>query len=118
MPTVERIIQNEIRLALAPDAVLFRGNIGTAWTGDLVTKLPNGDMLIKNARPFNSGLPAGFSDLFGLTGAGTFVAIEVKSPQGRLTDKQAHFLDFIAGRGGISGVARSVDEARRLLAGK
>lgn len=46
-----------------------------------------------------------------------FVAIEVKTDAGRPTKKQLHFLDVIRRNGGISGLARSAEEAVRILKG-
>lgn len=73
------------------------------------------------------GLVEGASDLIAIvrrpgfklpTGAyvpvGVWLAIEVKTGRGVLTKKQAAFLDMIRDFGGVSGVARSVDDARRL----
>ena len=117
--TAEHKIQNEIRLALPEIGYAgFRTNIGQAWTGDEVIRLMNGDVMIRNARPFNTGLPQGFSDIFGLTGSGQFFALEVKSERGRVTEQQKHFLQYIRDHGGISGVARSVEDAKKILQGE
>lgn len=94
---------------------LFRANIGRAWTGDDIITLPNGDVLIKNARPFSSGLPPGFSDLFGITDEGKFVAVEVKSESGRPTEQQQNFIQHIQDNGGLAGVARSVEDFKDIL---
>lgn len=47
---------------------------------------------------------------------GSLVAIEVKSRRGRLTDEQRLFLNQVAAAGGISIVARSVDDVMRVVA--
>jgi hypothetical protein len=120
--------QNEIRNALCGEGLFFRVNVGQAWTGD-VHRLPNGDILIKNPRPFSTGLPPGFSDLFGLTPTtitpemvgtrvGIFTALEVKSEKGRVNPKQSAFLSAVKNQGGRSGVARSIADARRVIAGE
>ena len=49
--TEEHSIQNEIRVALSPCAVVFRVNVGTIETPD--------------GRYFSVGLLIGFPDLFG-----------------------------------------------------
>ena len=114
----EREIQNRIRLALPTLGVtVFRANVGQSWTGDQAIHLANGDVLIKNARPFISGVPPGFSDLFGLTSDGQFVAIEVKAANGRVSTKQSNFLQHIRANRGLAGVARSVEDARKILLG-
>ena len=77
--TPEHRIQNEIRAALMPYAVIFRANVGRVRTTD--------------GRYFSTGLPAGFSDLFGFRKSdGKAVFIEVKTPSGRVTAQQENFL--------------------------
>jgi hypothetical protein len=60
------------------------------------------------------GAPAGTSDLIGWKD-GIFVAIEVKKPGKDATPLQQAFLDDVKAAGGISGVARSVEEAVDIL---
>lgn len=94
---------HEIMIALSADGhAVFRANVGLFFT--------------KDGRPVRSGLPVGFSDLFGLQ-AGTARAffLEVKTATGRVTEQQARFLYAMGERGAIIGIARSVDDARRLL---
>lgn len=64
---------------------------------------------------------AGMSDLMGLHD-GRFIAIEVKTPNGR-TDPdrlkaQQMFVAAIRRLGGLAGFARSVDDAKRIIAGE
>lgn len=124
----EHSIQNEIRNTLAGQCLLFRANVGQAWAGQVVARLPNGDMVLRNARPFATGLPTGFADLFGLVPVevtpdmvgqrvAVFTAIEVKAPKGRVSDKQAAFLKAVNDNGGRAGVARSPKDALRLVRG-
>lgn len=110
----ERETQNEIRNALVDHGLFFRANVGQAWTGD-AQRLPNGDVLIRNARPFQTGLPKGFSDIFGLTNAGQFAAIECKSSAGRARPEQSLFIGAIQKNGGLAGIARSVEDALRII---
>lgn len=121
----EHRIQNEIRNALAGKCLLFRANIGQAWTGD-VKKLPGNRVLIENARPFSTGLPPGFSDTFGLLPVvitqdmvgqtiGQFVAGEVKAAKGRATEQQKNFLDAIINNGGRADIWRSVADALKTI---
>lgn len=112
----ETILQNQIRLAVSSacrDVVLFRNHSGAlhdSKTGRLV--------------PF--GLSPGSPDLVGwkslmitpdMVGmqVAVFCGIEIKTPTGRLREDQAHWLQRLGNSGGISGVARSVDEAINLL---
>lgn len=126
--TPEHRIQNEIRNALVDDCLLFRVNVGQAWTGDRITNLRDGRLLIEGPRPFNVGLPAGFSDTFGLVEVtiteamvgsrlGQFLAGEIKTETGRVSPKQSAFLQAINNRGGRAGVWRSVDDALRMVRG-
>lgn len=118
----EHRIQNDIRNALAGECLLFRANVGKGWTGTQCVRLPNGDMLIKNPRPFDTGLPPGFGDVFGMatrvitaadvgTKLGVYIAADVKSETGRLTEKQTAYLNAVTNNGGFSDVWRSVDDA-------
>lgn len=127
--TTEHNLQNEIRNELAGQCLLFRANVGQAWTGTKVTKLPGNKVLIEGARPFNTGLPPGFSDLFGLVSVtitpdmvgqtvAVFTALEVKTPHGRPTENQTNFLQAVNDNGGRAGVVRSVEDAVRIALGR
>lgn len=59
----------------------------------------------------------GCADILGQTTDGRFLAIECKSRTGRLTADQKAFLDRVASAGGVSGVARSVDDVWIILGG-
>lgn len=48
---------------------------------------------------------------------GRFIALEVKTATGRLTEKQARYLEQVRAAGGIGEVVRSVDEALKVLKG-
>lgn len=122
----ERATQNAIRNALAGRGLIFRANVGRAWTGSHVENLPGGRVLIDDARPFDTGLPAGFSDLFGIVPTeikpedvgrvlGAFAAIEVKNERGRPSARQEAFLRAIAENGGLAGIARSVGDALHII---
>ena len=104
---------------------LFRQNTGQGWVGqsrrfsrsETVIVQP-GDVLIRNARPLHAGLCEGSSDLIGWTqrdGVAVFTAIEVKAERGRVTPEQAQFVEVVTAAGGIAGIARSVEEAQRLI---
>lgn len=98
----EHEIQNDIRLEAAPYATLFRVNVGSGFT--------------KDGRYFNTGVPSGFSDLFGVRKSdGRAVFIEVKTPKGRPTDKQINFINRMKEHGAIAGICRSSEEAIKLI---
>jgi len=52
----------------------------------------------------------GISDILGVTNTGRFLAIEVKSKYGKLTEHQNEFLQMVANMGGIAIVARSLED--------
>lgn len=125
----EHVIQNEIRNALAGKALIFRANVGQAWTGTKVDRLPGNRVMIHGARPFTTGLPPGFSDLFGLVPVtitpdmvgqqvAVFVALECKTAKGKATEKQNNFLRAVNDNGGRAGVVRSPEDAVRVVDGE
>jgi hypothetical protein len=98
----EKDVQNEIRLALSPYAVVFRANVGYFNTYD--------------GRVVATGLPKGFSDLFGVRKSdGRAFFIEVKNETGRLRPEQKNFLEVMEKVGAIIGVARSGEEAVKII---
>lgn len=102
--TEEHVIQNKIRAALSPYAVIFRGNVGSGMTYD--------------GRHFDTGLPKGFPDLFGLRKSdGKMVFIEVKSSKGRVRPEQKKFIEQMKKYGAVAGVCRSEQEALELIGG-
>jgi hypothetical protein len=54
----------------------------------------------------------------GILKDGHFLAIEIKSPTGRVSRHQQHFIDEIAARGGVAFVARSLEEVEAALSKK
>jgi len=123
----EQTLMNTIRAVYSNgDTRLFRQNVGQAWTGD-IRHLRDGSLLIQNPRPFHSGFP-GLADLGGwrsveVTPAmvgqriAVYVALEVKTPKGRVKDDQTRFLSAVSAAGGIAAVVRSTDDAGRALMG-
>lgn len=94
----ESEIQTAVRIAMGkePDLVLWRNSGGVAE---------------KEGRTQRFGLQVGASDLVGIGPGGVFVAWELKSATGRLSDEQRRFLALVEKRGGHSAVIRSVDDA-------
>ena len=134
----EQQTQQQIRLALSRGPVrLWRNNVGTGWAGATTTvttanlgqlraSLRPGDVIIRNGRPLHAGLCIGSSDLIGLRSmtvspamvgrqVAVFAAVEVKSATGRLKPEQSAFIDQVWQMGGLSGVARSVNDAAGIL---
>ena len=92
----EESILHRCMLALSEaGCTVFRANVGLFYTRD--------------GRPVKTGLPVGFSDLFGFTPGRRPFFIEVKSATGRLRPAQSAFLDAMADRGAIAIVARDAE---------
>jgi hypothetical protein len=125
----EHAIQNAGRNALAQPGIFnTRANVGRAWTGD-AQKLPDGRVLITNPRPFDTGLPAGFPDTFGVTAVtitpdmvgqvvGVAHFIEYKTPTGRVSPIQQRFIQAMRALGARAGIARSADDAVAIAKGR
>ena len=102
--TEEHKMMNEIRLGIADECVTFRANVGKVRTPD--------------GRYFDTGLPVGFSDIFGVRKSdGKAVFIEVKTKSGRVSEKQQNFINAMLENNAVAGVCRSVDDARKLIKG-
>lgn len=62
-----------------------------------------------------SGGTVGWPDITGLLPNGRLFCIEVKGKHGRVSPIQRKVMDLITASGGIVGVARSVEDAARIL---
>lgn len=126
----EHDIQNQIRLTISQQnlGVSFRTNVGTAWTGDNVIHNPDKSVTIINARPFQTGLPKGFSDLLVVTPViitpdmiGQLIAragfLEIKTKTGRVRPEQINFIEQMQRLGARAGVARLIEDAIQILKG-
>lgn len=99
----EQATQDSIRVALAQAGyIVFRANVGRVKTAD--------------GRWFESGLPSGFPDLMGFKPEnGKIYFIEVKTPAGHRRKDQISFANFLRDKVAIYGVARSADEAVKIV---
>ena len=115
MATSERNLINEHLKTLTPNQRRFRINAGVAWTGD-VTRLPSGDLLIKNPRPFH-GAPKGWPDLCGMDSIeitsgmvgqkiAVFVGEEFKTAHTRMSREQSLFADMCKRLGAVFRIIR------------
>ncbi|MCO4357290.1 VRR-NUC domain-containing protein [Staphylococcus agnetis] len=100
----EQQIQNNIILAANKSGHrLWRANAGKVVT--------------KDNRVINL-FPKGFPDTVGFRKSdGKFIAIEVKTKQGRLRDDQIKFRNFAKTQPILYGVARSVEDALKIIEG-
>lgn len=92
----ETKLQNQIRIALSKHGKVFRMNSGVLKTVD--------------GRAVRVGAP-GMPDLLFLGDKGVTVWLEVKTATGRVTERQARFIDMLDGLGHRCAVVRSVDDA-------
>lgn len=135
----ESDIQNTVRIAIADHGTYFRANVGKGWQGRQTIPINNGKLIaggrtyhikrgiaLVDHRPLDTGLPKGFSDLFGATMVTitpdmvgqempVFTAIEVKAEKGRVRPEQKTFLQAMQKMRALSGVARSAIDALRII---
>ena len=71
-------------------------------------------LLKRGGRYIRTG-PTGAPDIVGLVPGGRFIGVECKTRRGRLTTKQAEFLDAISAAGGIAVEARTLDDITEAL---
>jgi hypothetical protein len=109
----EHLIQDEIRLALSQHGLVFRTNAGQAWGGKY-TNLPGIGNVVINPRKIEL-LPKGFSDLFFVGTDGRVAFIECKDDKGTLRPEQEKFLKLMKSYGHRAGVARSVEDALKIV---
>ncbi len=111
----EHELQNRIRVALSQYGLVFRTNAGSFWQGKQSWSREFGGYVL-TALSRVEGLPEGFSDLLFIDAQGC-AFIEVKTKNGRLRDKQKNFLDQMQSMGHRAGVARSIEDAIKIIQG-
>lgn len=85
--------------------------------GHFVARANVGLFFTQDGRPIRSGLPAGFSDLFGhRAGDARAFYLEVKTATGRPSPAQLAFIAAMKKRGALAAIVRSVADARQALA--
>lgn len=101
-----RILQ-EVRLAVPRGTTLWRNSVGSYMRdGVFIT--------------YGVCNPGG-ADLLGYTqrnGVAVFTALEIKTPTGRISPAQQNFIDAVNRAGGIAGIARSPEDAIRIIRGR
>jgi len=118
MSNQESTLQRRIHVALSRFARLFRNNVGVA---NYTT--PDG-----RKQAVKYGLCPGSSDLIGWypyeikpedvgCRVAVFVAVEVKTKRGRVSESQENFLGTVAADGGIAIIARDVDATKAAVKG-
>lgn len=112
----ETILQRQIMIALSKEGhVCWRNETGQFWTGKPIHK-DGQTVTLSGANMIPVGLCVGSSDIIGIhRDSGLFFAIEVKTENGRVTSEQKQFISVVRNNGGISGVARSIEDALNIL---
>lgn len=122
----ETDLQRRIQLSLSDKCTrLFRNNNGEAWLGRTFSVV-DGRLVDGKATRIAYGLANGSSDLIGLRSVivtpdmvgqcvAIFTAVEVKSARGVVADDQRAFVDTVIGLGGRAGIARSLEDAIRIV---
>lgn len=112
----ETALQRRIMLALSENGcTVWRNETGVFHAGTVIHKAQD-QVTLANARLIPCGLCVGSSDIIGIyRKTGQFLAIEVKTPKGRPTKEQLNFIDQVTKAGGIAGIARTVEDALKLL---
>lgn len=109
----EQDLQNRIRVALSEYGVIFRTNAGKYWQGKRVWCEQFNEYVLRDIRPV-IGLPVGFSDTL-FVGKDKVAFIEIKTPRGRVRPEQKNFIKVMRSYGHRAGVARSVEDAIRIV---
>jgi hypothetical protein len=113
----ESDLRSEVLLALSHGSCrLFRTNAGLAWQGTVIQQSPT-RLVLAYPRPIKLGAP-GIADLTGWSGPDCrYTAIELKYGRTRTTDQQLAFIELVLRSGGRAGIARSVEDAERIITG-
>lgn len=88
--------------------------IAASKLGAIVWRNNTGMLRNSNGIPVKYGLCKGSSDIIGIY-RGRFLAIEVKTPKGRVSKEQENFIDIVNKAGGIAFVARHPDDVINFL---
>ena len=104
-PLSEADIMRQIMVALSADGhFVARANVGLFFTAD--------------GRPVKTGLPKGFSDLFGHRASDVRAFyLEIKTTTGRASKEQLAFIEAMKKRGALAAIVRSVEDARLAVNG-
>jgi hypothetical protein len=125
--TREAVIQAETMLAIGrlPGVRIFRNNVGHGWVGKIIQRSQD-RLLLGHYRPIEFGLFPGSPDLIGwksvtitedMVGStvAVFVGIEMKGKSTATQDNQKTFLNVLETAGAVAGIARSPEDALRLV---
>lgn len=112
----ETQLMRRIMLALSQaGCTVWRNETGRFWTGRVLHRQGK-QVTLDQAAMIPVGLCKGSSDVIGIAPDGRLLAVEVKTKRGRATAEQVAFIKAVQSAGGVSCIARSVDEALALVA--
>lgn len=114
---IESDIQNRIRVALSDYGCVFRTNAGDFWQGEKVYSQEFQEPVLIHLHRI-CGLPKGFSDLLFVGFNGKIAFIEVKQNHGRIRKDQIEFLNLMCSYGYAAGIARSPEDALKIVKGE
>ena len=114
----ETKVQRLIMLALSEaGCIVWRNETAGAWVGKKLHHAGQ-QVTLGDARFMPFGLCVGSSDLISITAEGKFMAIEVKTATGRASKEQLNFISQVKANGGLAGIARSAEDALKILRGE
>lgn len=114
MSKSEHRIQDEIRIALSRHGIVLRLNSGKAYGGNRVWDNRRNQYILTNIRPIalcGKGTP----DLLFIGENGKVAFIECKDEKGRIRAEQTQFIEVVQKYGYRAGVARSADDALKII---
>lgn len=117
MAKSESTIQNEIRLALSEHGIVLRLNSGKFWQGERVWSREFNQYVLVNLRSVQ-GCPEGTPDLLFIGEDGSVAFVECKTKRGTAREKQKRFIEVMQNCGIKADLARSVEDALKIIGGK
>lgn len=108
--TPEQRLTAEIKLFCGQrNAICVHTNVGQAWTGTRV-KLVGGGTVLKDIRPFSTGLPVGWPDLMIVHPKGLVFYCETKTHPRKPTKEQRETIAVLRSKNIVAGVAYTLEE--------
>ncbi|PGS81651.1 VRR-NUC domain-containing protein [Bacillus cereus] len=89
--------------------------LAVSQAGNMIFRVNVGKFQMKDGRWFDVGVPKGHADLYGFRPDGQIFYIEVKNEKGRARPDQVNFIHAMKRNGALAGVARSVEEALKII---
>ena len=114
MSKSEHRIQDEIRLALSEHGIVLRLNSGKAYGGNRIFDSRRNQYILTDLRTI-ALCPKGTADVLFIGPNGNVAFIEIKDHKGRVRDEQERFIKMMRAYGHRAGIARSVDDALKII---